>query len=102
MKDLVLKPRHVMKVPALGVFIAPQGVARMFQLHDYTKCVALLPPRVETQLDLFAPAPPPVKQETPVLYPLLLPSVYHSPRHYRIHTQARIRKERVRRCGDTR
>ena len=34
----IIRPKHQMVVPGLGVFIAPKAVARLFQLHDYTRC----------------------------------------------------------------
>ena len=34
----IIRPKHRMAVPGLGVFIAPKAVARLFQLHDYTRC----------------------------------------------------------------
>ena len=30
----IIRPKHQMVVPGLGVFIAPKAVARLFQLHD--------------------------------------------------------------------
>ena len=38
MENIDLTLKHRMFVPGLGVFIAPNAVARLFQLHDYTKC----------------------------------------------------------------
>ena len=34
----IIRPKHHKAVPGLGVFIAPNAVARLFQLHDYTRC----------------------------------------------------------------
>lgn len=67
-----VRSKHRMRVPGLGVFIAPKGVARLFQLHDYTKC-----PRFG------------VRRETSELIPLLLPNVYNSPRFQRVRRQSR-------------
>ena len=42
----VIRPKHQMAVLGLGVFIAPNAVARLFRLHDYTKCSRLGPQKV--------------------------------------------------------
>ena len=62
-----IRPKNQMKVPGLGVFIAPKGVARLFQLHDYFKCPSFS-----------------AKPKTSELIPLLLPNVYNSPRFQRV------------------
>ena len=62
-----IRPKHQMKVPGLGVFIAPKGVARLFQLHGYSKCPSFS-----------------AKPGTSELIPLLLPNVYNSPRFQRV------------------
>ena len=38
MENIDLRPKHLIRVPGLGVFTAPQAIARLFHLHDYTKC----------------------------------------------------------------
>lgn len=84
MVDIDLSPKHVMKVPALGVFIAPDAVARLFQLHDYTRC-----PRF-------------VRGRNPqrVLYPILRPNVFTSPRFFNVSRRRRLGKDKVTRKGD--
>lgn len=62
-----IRPKHQMKVPGLGIFIAPKGVARLFQLHGYSKCPSFS-----------------AKSETSKLIPLLLPNVYNSPRFQKV------------------
>ena len=58
----VTRTRHQMKVPGIGVLIAPNAVGRLFTLHDYTKC-----PRF-------------TKKRMPrVLYPILLPTTVLCP-----------------------
>lgn len=72
----VTHPRHQMKVPGLGVLIAPRTVGRLFTLYRYTRC-----PRL-------------VRKPMPwVLYPVLLPNVYDSPRNYRLRKAARFKRE---------
>ena len=73
----IIRPKHQMAVPGLGVFIAPKAVARMFQLHDYTKC-----PRLGTQ------------KPKQVLYPILRPNVMHCPRYYYLRQAARFKHEK--------
>ena len=73
MKLVDVKPKHQFKVPGLGVFIAPNAVARLFQLHDYKRC-----PNLHRTYD-----------KPITLYPLLLPNVYNSPR-FKIVTRDRI------------
>ena len=75
----IIRPKHQMVVPGLGVFIAPKAVARLFQLHDYTRC-----PNFR-------------KKHAPMgrmLYPLLRPNVYYSPRMYRLHQARRFKNEK--------
>ena len=84
----VLKVRHTIAVPGVGVFIAPAGIARLFTLTDYRKCPKFLPARAPAQPSLFDA----IKEEPPVLYPLLLPNVLKSPRFYLVTTRARARK----------
>ena len=72
----IIRPKHQMAVPGLGVFIAPNAVARLFQLHDYTKC----PPPGNLQ-----------KKPQRVLYPILRPNVMHSPRYYHLRQAARFK-----------
>ena len=67
-----------MAVPRLGVFIAPKAVGRLFQFHDYTRCPDFkkggrLPERV--------------------LYPILRPSVMHSPRYYHLQQAVRLKRK---------
>lgn len=62
-----IRPKHQMKVPGLGIFIAPKGVARLFQLHGYSKCPSFR---------AFA--------KPSELIPLLLPNVYNSPRFQKV------------------
>ena len=75
-KDII-RPKHQMAVPGLGVFIAPNAVARLFRLHDYTKC------------PLLGPQKP--KQ---VLYPILRPNVMHCPRYYHLRQAARFKHQK--------
>lgn len=71
----VIRTRHQMKVPGLGVLIAPDAIGRLFTLHDYTRC-----PRFD-------------KNDMPqVLYPILRPNVYNSPRMYRIRKVGRRKR----------
>ena len=75
----VIRPKHQMAVPGLGVFIAPNAVARLFQLHDYTRC-----PNFE-------------KKHAPmgrILYPILRPNVYYSPRMFHLHQARRFKNEK--------
>ena len=95
MIDIDLRPKHQMAVPGLGVFIAPNAVARLFQLHEYRKCPKFLPARKPVQLSLFDAPPPPVTQ-APVLYPILRPNVLYSPRYSHVSTRAKRTKERFR------
>lgn len=37
-ESTIVAPRKTVSVPGVGVFIAPNAVARLFQLHAYTKC----------------------------------------------------------------
>ena len=74
----IIRPKHQMAVPGLGVFIAPNAVARLFRLHDWTKC-----PRLD------------VKKEPPrVLYPILRPNVMHCPRYYHLRQAARFKHQK--------
>ena len=75
-RDLI-RPKHQMAVPGLGVFIAPNAVARLFQFHDYTKCPPLGNPQKKTQR---------------VLYPILRPNVMHCPRYYHLRQAAPVQK----------
>lgn len=71
----VNRTHHQMAVPGLGVFIAPKAIGRLFTLHDYRKC-----PRFG-------------KQRMPrVLYPILRPNVYNSPRMYHIQKASREKR----------
>ena len=75
----IISPRHQMAVPGLGVFIAPKAVARLFQLHDYTRC-----PNFQ-------------KKHAPmgrILYPLLRPNVYYSPRMFHLHPARRVKNKK--------
>ena len=76
----IIKPKHQMAVPGLGVFIAPNAVARLFQLHDYRKC-----PRLGPQ-----------KGNKRVLYPILRPNVMHCPRYYHLKQAARFKNQKRR------
>ena len=71
----IIRPKHQMVVPGLGVFIAPNAVARLFRLHDYTKCPRLGPHKVNKH----------------VLYPILRPNVMHCPRYYYLRQAARFK-----------
>ena len=71
----IIKPKHQVAVPGLGVFIAPKAVARLFQLHDYTKCPPLGRQKVNKH----------------VLYPILRPNVMHCPRYYHLRQAARFK-----------
>ena len=64
MIEVDMRPKYQMPVPGVGVFIAPKAVGRLFQLHDYTKCVNL------------------EKRRNPCSYllPVLLPNVLNCPR----------------------
>ena len=75
----VNRTRHQMAVPGLGVFIAPNAVARLFVLHDYKKC-----PKFTSQLTLLT--------DPCVLYPILRPNVYYSPRMFCLTQTKRILK----------
>lgn len=75
----IIRPKHQRAVPGLGVFIAPNAVARLFQLHDYTKC---------------PPFGIPKETNKHVLYPLLLPNVMHSPRYYHLRQAARFKYQK--------
>ena len=79
----VISPKHKMAVPGLGVFIAPKAVARLFHLHDYTRCPNLQKKHAPMQT---------------VLYPILRPNVYYSPRMFHRH-QARRFKNAKRKEG---
>ena len=74
----IIRPRHHKAVPGLGVFIAPKAVARLFQLHDYTKCPRLGPQKVNKR----------------VLYPILRPNVYYSPRMFHLNRARRFKNEK--------
>ena len=74
----IIRPKHQMAVPGLGVFIAPNAVARLFQLHDYTKCPPLGSPQKKLQR---------------VLYPILRPNVMHCPRYYQLRQAARFKHQ---------
>ncbi len=76
----IVRPKHQMAVPGLGIFIAPNAVARLFQLHDYRKC-----PRLGPQ-----------KGNKRVLYPILRPNVMHCPRYYHLRQAARFKNQRRR------
>lgn len=76
----IIRPKHQMAVPGLGVFIAPNAVARLFQLHDYTKC-----PRFGLQ-----------EGNKRVLYPILRPNVMHCPRYYHLRQAARFKNQKMR------
>lgn len=71
----VNRTRHQMKVPGLGVLIAPKAIGRLFTLHDYRKC-----PR-------FLKKPMPRR-----LYLILRPNVYHCPRLFHLRTAARVKR----------
>ena len=71
----VNRTRHQMKVPGLGVLIAPKAVGRLFTLYDYRKC-----PR-------FVKKPMPL-----VLYPILRPNVYNCPRMFHLRKAARLKR----------
>lgn len=73
-----VRPRHKVAVPGLGVFIAPGNVARLFSLHDYTRCV---------RLDGRAGGSP------RVLYPILRPNVLQCPRYYRLQQATRQKRK---------
>ena len=75
----IIRPKHQMAVPGLGVFIAPNAVARLFQLYDYTKC----PPLGNLQ-----------KKPQRVLYPILRPNVMNCPRYYYLRQAARFKHEK--------
>ena len=85
MVDIDLKPKHEMAVPGLGVFIAPKGVARLFSLTDYAKCPQFHEP--EPQISLFD-EPKPQR----LLYPIIRPNVYKSPRYCTVFTQKTMAK----------
>ena len=71
----VTRTRHQMKVPGLGVLIAPRSVSRLFTLHRYAQC-----PRL-------------VRKPMPrILYPMLRSNVYNSPRNYRLRRTARFKR----------
>lgn len=71
-----LTPKHLMRVPGTGVLTAPQAVARLFHLHRYTQC-----PRSLGR-----------KGKLPrILYPILRPNVYHSPRMRQLRTSRKKR-----------
>lgn len=75
----IIRPKYKMVVPGLGVFIAPKAVARLFQLHDYTRC------------------PDFQKKHAPMrrtLYPILRPNVYYSPRMFHLHQARRFKNEK--------
>ena len=75
----IVRPKHHKVVPGLGVFIAPNAVARLFQLHDYTRCPNLR------------------KKHAPmgrILYPILRPNVYYSPRMFHLHQARRFKNEK--------
>lgn len=74
MEKIDMRPKHRMICPGLGIFIAPQGVARLFHTFDYRKCVRLT-------------GKPPEQGRT--LYPVLLPNVYYSPRFQQVSRQQR-------------
>ncbi|MDE0686873.1 MAG: hypothetical protein OXI61_01780 [Candidatus Poribacteria bacterium] len=80
----IIRPKHQMAVPGLGVFIAPNAVARLFQLHDYTKC-----PRLGPQ-----------KGNKRMLYPILRPNVMRCPRYYHLRQAARFKNEKRRTVVD--
>lgn len=67
-----IRPKHQMKAPGLGIFIAPKGVARLFQLHGYSKCPSFR-----------------AKRETVELIPLLLPNVYNSSRFQKVRRKVK-------------
>ena len=72
----VNRTRHQMKVPGLGVLIAPKAVGRLFTLHDYRKCPQFIK-----------------KPRSPrVLYPILRPNVYNCPRMYHLRQAARLKR----------
>ena len=77
----VIRPKHQMVVPGLGVFIAPNAVARLFQLHDYTRCPN------------FRKKHAPIGR---ILYPILRPNVYYSPRMFHRHQARRFKNEKWR------
>ena len=79
----IIRPKHQVAVPGLGVFIAPKAVARLFQLHDYTRCPDFRKNRA------------PIGR---ILYPILRPSVYYSPRMFHLH-QARRFKDKKQKEG---
>ena len=73
----IIRPKHQMAVPGLGVFIAPKAVARLFRLHDYTKCPRLGPQKPKR-----------------VLYPILRPNVMHCPRYYHLRQASRFKHQK--------
>ena len=75
-ESTIVAPKKTVSVPGLGVFIAPNAVARLFQLHDYTKC---------PQFGLR-------KSPRGVLYPILRPNVMQCPRYYHIRQAARFKQ----------
>ncbi len=75
----IIRPKHQMAVPGLGVFIAPNAVARLFQLHDFTQCPRLGNPQQKTQR---------------VLYPILRPNVMHCPRYYHLRQAVRFKHQK--------
>lgn len=75
----IIRPKHQMVVPGLGVFIAPKAVARLFQLHDYTRCPD------------FRKKHAPMRR---ILYPILRPNVYYSPRMFHLHQARRFKNEK--------
>ncbi len=75
----IIRPKHQMAVPGLGVFIAPNAVARLFQLHDFTQCPRLGNLQQKTQR---------------VLYPILRPNVMHCPRYYHLRQAARFKHQK--------
>lgn len=85
MIDIDLRPKHKMAVPGIGVFIAPQGVARLFSTTDFTHCPPFLPAQTPSLFDAIADTPA-------VLYPLLLPNVLHCPRYYHVTTRGKHTK----------
>ena len=74
MIDIDLTPKHKSIVPGLGVFIAPEGVAQLFQLHDYQKC----PDFSKTY------------RQRRTLYPVLRPNVLNCPRYRHVTTRKEI------------
>lgn len=73
MIEMDLRPKHQVRVPGLGVFIAPNAVVRLFQLHSYTRC----PDFTRTH------------NPTRTLYPVLRPNVYNSPQYRQVSRQNR-------------